>query len=440
MLDDVVAEVVGLPVGNAPLRPAAGQPHAEITWMVVAAVGVFGEGALRIDGAAKLPSPHHQCLIEHAPLLEILDKRCRGLIGIEALRLEIVGKIAMLIPAPMENLHRPHPPLHQPAGQQQAVRERPRLLYVVAIHLQRRGGFAGKIGQLRHARLHPEGHLILRDTGLDLGIVKAVESQAVEPAEPIEHLPAIGSGDPRRIGQIEHRVARAAQRHPAVPGGEEPARPHPREEGLRGIDVGQRCENHKGGEIVALAPQAIRHPAPQARLAWHLAAGHHERAGGIMVDGVGVDRLHQRDLVDHIRGVGEEFAVDPAAAAAPLLKFEFGRGHRKPGLAAGHAGEPLIAPHTRRDILVEIVVELWFVIPQIDLRGAAIEVDVDHPLGSRSVVRQTCNRRVHPLWLCRCRQRRPPTRLRFKQPQRHPPQADAAGAQKRPPGGERLGH
>ena len=175
--------------------------------MVVAAVGVFGEGALRIDGAAKLPPPHHQRLIEHAPLLEILDKRRRGLIGVEALRLEIVGKIAMLIPAPMENLHRPHPPLHQPAGQQQAVRERPRLLYVVAIHLQRRGGFAGKIGQLRHARLHPEGHLILGNAGLDLGIVEPVKPQAVELAEPIEHLPAIGSGDSRRIGQIEHRVA-----------------------------------------------------------------------------------------------------------------------------------------------------------------------------------------------------------------------------------------
>ena len=57
-----------------------------------------------------------------------------------------------------------------------------------------------------------------------------------------------------------------------------------------------------------------------------------------MVDRVGMDRLHQRDVVDDARGVREQLAVDPAAALAALLELEFRRRDGKPGLAACHGG------------------------------------------------------------------------------------------------------
>ena len=57
VLDDVVAEVVGLAVGDAGLDPAAGQPDGEAAGMVVAAVVVGGQRALAVDRAAEFAAP-----------------------------------------------------------------------------------------------------------------------------------------------------------------------------------------------------------------------------------------------------------------------------------------------------------------------------------------------------------------------------------------------
>src|SRR5262245_33205431 len=58
LVDDVVAEVVGLAVGNSTLDAAASQPHAEIARVMVAAVVSLGESPLRINRAAEFAPPH----------------------------------------------------------------------------------------------------------------------------------------------------------------------------------------------------------------------------------------------------------------------------------------------------------------------------------------------------------------------------------------------
>ena len=69
ILDDVVAEVVGLAVDRAALRAAAGHPHGEAARVMVAAVVLVGQAALRVDRAAEFAAPDDERVVEHAALL-----------------------------------------------------------------------------------------------------------------------------------------------------------------------------------------------------------------------------------------------------------------------------------------------------------------------------------------------------------------------------------
>jgi hypothetical protein len=53
--------------------------------MVVAAVVLLRQAALRVDRAAELAAPDDQRLVEQAALLEILDQAVAGLIDVAAL-------------------------------------------------------------------------------------------------------------------------------------------------------------------------------------------------------------------------------------------------------------------------------------------------------------------------------------------------------------------
>ena len=416
--------------------------------MVVAAVGVGGERPLRVDGAAELPSPDDERVVEHPAGLEILDQ-CRGrLIGVEALGLEIVGEIAVMVPAAVENLHDADAALDEPAGEDQAVGEGSRLVDVIAIHGERLRRFAAEVDQIGHARLHPEGHLVLRDAGLRLGIVEAVVAAGVELAEGVEHHAPVGAGDAVGIGEIEDRIPGATHRDPGEAGGEEATRPHPREERLRGIDVGLRREHDERREIVVLAPQAVGEPAPQAPLPRHFAAGHHVGASRVVIDGVGEHALDERQVVDDLGRVGEEIGVDPAAAGAALLELELRRGHREALLAAGHRREPLIAADARREILVEVVLELRLVVPEVDLRRPAVGMDVDHAPRLRRVVGQARESGMDSGGggAARCRidgrgaglGKQPAATAALEEGERRGPGADARAAEKRAAAGLKL--
>ena len=52
--------------------------------MVVAAVVGRRQLALAVVGAAELAAPEDQRVVEHAPLLEVLDQRRAGLVGLAA--------------------------------------------------------------------------------------------------------------------------------------------------------------------------------------------------------------------------------------------------------------------------------------------------------------------------------------------------------------------
>ena len=65
VLDGVVAELVGLAVGDAGLDAAAGQPDGKALDVMVAAV------ALVHRRAAELAAPDHQRVVQQAALLQV---------------------------------------------------------------------------------------------------------------------------------------------------------------------------------------------------------------------------------------------------------------------------------------------------------------------------------------------------------------------------------
>jgi hypothetical protein len=249
-------------------------------------------------------------------------------------------------------------------------------------------GLALQVHQLRHAGLHAESHFILRDARDRLGVAEARVIHRVQFAKPIEHRAAVVGGDAGRVLDVEHRVCAAAEGDAVVPRREEAALPHAREERLRRRAAGPaRCEDNEARQIIVLAAEAVAQPRAKARAAGHLAAGHHKRAGRVVVDGVGVDAADDRELIGHLRRVREQLA-HPRASLAVLGELEHGGRDRQPRLAAGHRGDALAAADGVGQVLVEVRFELRLVIPHVDLRRPAVHVQVDEPLGLGRVVRQ----------------------------------------------------
>ncbi len=118
VLDDVVAELVGLAVDMAAFDAAAGHPEAEATGVVVATVGVLGDLALAIRGAAEFAAPDHERIFQQPALLEVLDERRRSLVGLLALALDAAGQTAVLVPALVEELDETDAFLDEPTGLQ----------------------------------------------------------------------------------------------------------------------------------------------------------------------------------------------------------------------------------------------------------------------------------------------------------------------------------
>ena len=90
----------------------------------------------------------------------------------------------MHVPAVQPDLHEPRPALEQPARGQAALRKASGSARVLAVQVIHAGRLGGEIGQLRHGRLHPIRHLVLRDARQRLRIADGLVLQLVELAQP----------------------------------------------------------------------------------------------------------------------------------------------------------------------------------------------------------------------------------------------------------------
>src|SRR5580698_10308674 len=102
--DDIVPEVVGLAI-HAGFYAAAGHPDGKAAGVVVAAVVLFGKGALAIICPAEFAAPDDEGLVEQAALFEIEDEGCGGLVGVFALSLDLHGQVIVTVPTLMIELY-----------------------------------------------------------------------------------------------------------------------------------------------------------------------------------------------------------------------------------------------------------------------------------------------------------------------------------------------
>lgn len=102
--DDVVTELVGFTVRDAAFHSATRHPDGKASWMMIAAEVGLGEFALAVDGASEFACPDDEGVVKQASLFQIGDESVAGLIGVEALTLDPIGQVGVLVPATMEEL------------------------------------------------------------------------------------------------------------------------------------------------------------------------------------------------------------------------------------------------------------------------------------------------------------------------------------------------
>ena len=160
---------------------------------------------------------------------------------------------------------------------------------------------------------------------------------------------------------------------------EKAAAPQARIQGLVGSTF--FCDqDHKGGKILVIAPQAVIDPRADTGAARELRPGLEKSDGRVVIDGLGLHRPDDAEVVHDFRGVREQLA-HPGAGLAVLLELEKGTGQRQGGLIPGHARETLAHPHRFRKLLAIAPVEQRLVIKSFKLRRPAAHKKVNDPFG-----------------------------------------------------------
>ena len=137
-------------------------------------------------------------------------------------------------------------------------------------------------------------------------------------------------------------------------------------------------EDHKSGEIVAIAAQAIGRPRSHARPAGDGRAGVHEGVGGVVVDGFGGHRADDADVIrdgaeirkklDNLLAILAKFLeLLLRSKAFELLALKLGD-----GLALGEAFRHRFSAHLSR---------VWLVVEGFEMRHSARHAEPDNPLG-----------------------------------------------------------
>ena len=108
-------------------------------------------------------------VVEHAALLQIDEQRRRSPVDLGSRPLDMLFEDAVMVPVAVIELDKPHAAFGQTSGEQ-AIRGKRPVAPLRAVQVQDVLGLIANVHQLRHARLHLEGHFVLADARGDLGI------------------------------------------------------------------------------------------------------------------------------------------------------------------------------------------------------------------------------------------------------------------------------
>src|SRR4051812_35008782 len=97
---------------------------------------------------------------------------------------------------------------------------------------------------------------------------------------------------PGGVGQVEHGVLARAKADALVLAGQKAVAPQAREDGLVGaVAAPLRDQDDKLGQVLVEAAQAVAQPGAEAGPARLLVAGLDVGGGGVVVDGLGIERF-----------------------------------------------------------------------------------------------------------------------------------------------------
>jgi hypothetical protein len=124
-----------------------------------------------------------------------------------------------------------------------------------------------------------------------------------------------------------------------------------------------------------------------------------------VIDGFGVDRLDNRNFVNHFGDVRQHFA-DVRAVLPVFLELEHRRDTWERLLARRHPSDPLAHSYRGWQLLAVNLTQRRLVVERVDVRRAARHKQIDHAFGLRRKVRQprqSLLRRSGDLWNSQCR-------------------------------------
>ena len=196
----VVTVVVRGPEGITLLDSGPRQKDRKATRVMIPPVIGRGQLALRVNRPAELPAPNDQGILEQSALTKIGNQGRGRLVGVPALSLDCVGQTPVVVPTHVKELDAANVSLRHAAGKQAIRGIGPGLQNVRSIAVEDMLGFLGNVGQVGHARLHAESHLVLGNTGVDLRIANHLPVLAVQLGDLVEHIPAHLAVDALRIG------------------------------------------------------------------------------------------------------------------------------------------------------------------------------------------------------------------------------------------------
>jgi len=175
-------------------------------------------------------------------------------------------------------------------------------------------GLARQIHQLGSGALQSVCHLVRLDARRDLRIADRIEQFAVQRRQRIETVALRLVVDPRRIRQVQDRIAGVAEGRSAVHRRQESAavvaRPAARSLGARQDDEPRK--------IARFAPQSVQRPRTEARTPELLRAGVHHDLSGSMIDRFGLHRADQTEVVGDRAEMRQSIAQLHAAFATRL--------------------------------------------------------------------------------------------------------------------------
>ena len=305
VLDRLVPEVIGRPVRLPPADSRPRQPDREAPVVVVPPQRRLPVRQLHRRCPPELTAAQHHRLVKQPPLLQIGQQRRDGLVGLPPQPAVVFVDLVVAVPrlhVAMKHLHEPHPPLNQPAGNQQLA-----AMQGIAIQLAHRLRLLGDVERIARRILHPIRQLEALDPRLERRVF--APHRLVPPVhlrQQIKLPTLLSAGGPRAphmVQQFAHLALAGVDVRSLVNSRQERRPP------VRDIGDGKpRAHRHIARQVLVLGPHSVGDPRPQAGPAQPLIPAVHQPHRLLMVRRVGVHRADHAQVVGMCRRLREDLA------------------------------------------------------------------------------------------------------------------------------------